>query len=231
MDYDRTAQVYKDIGQEKKFKEMPDYNRYMKEQKWFERVKSRNTLQYYQAEYLKEKGMVPKTWTPPHVDKDGKPLTYPLEYVDSIIRIRLADGTEWLKSTKQMLALDSAGNVMNLSLMYKECFDDVRPVVKNKPKDPKDRDSEMIFETLSIQHNIKYTMPYSPENVQKLYDMRNGACSLAIQDLTRDRPPYSVESPEHFKTRTFDELWDWAATPRTKMDRSYGDNLDNSHIG
>ncbi len=91
MDYDRTAQVYKDIGQEKKFKEMPDYNRYMKEQKWFETVKSKNSGEYHQADYLKEKGMVPKTWTPPHMTEDGKPLTYPLEYVDSIIRLRLPD--------------------------------------------------------------------------------------------------------------------------------------------
>jgi hypothetical protein len=40
-----------------------------------------------------------------------------------------------------------------------------------------------------------------------------------------------MESFEHTKTREFDELWDWASTPRTKLDRSYGDNLDGSHIG
>lgn len=121
MDYDRTAQVYKDIGQEKKFKETPDYNRYMKEQKWFESVKSKNSGEYYQAEYLKDRGMVPMTWTPPHV-KDGKPLTYPLQYVNQIFRIRTADGTEWLKSAMEMIALDSAGNVVNLSWNYKEFF-------------------------------------------------------------------------------------------------------------
>lgn len=89
----------------------------------------------------------------------------------------------------------------------------------------------MIWETLSIQYNYKYTLPYSPENVQKLYDMRNGACSLAIIDETRDRPPYSVESPEHFKTRNFDELWDWSTTIRTKMDHSVNDQLQDRQYG
>ena len=61
--------------------------------------------------------------------------------------------------------------------------------------------------------------------------MKNGQCSLAIKDETRDRPPCSVESPDHFKTRGFDELWNWASTPNYKMDRSYKDQLEASHIG
>jgi hypothetical protein len=40
-----------------------------------------------------------------------------------------------------------------------------------------------------------------------------------------------VESFEHFKTREFDELWDLVATPRYKMDRSYGDHLDDTQYG
>jgi hypothetical protein len=57
----------------------------------------------------------------------------------------------------------------------------------------------MIREVTSIEHRKKYTMPFTAENFQKLYDMKNGQCSLAIKDETRDRPPYSVESPDHFK--------------------------------
>jgi hypothetical protein len=105
MDYDRTAQIYKDIGQEKRFRETPDYNynRYMKEQKWFESAKSKRSGDFFQAEFLIEKGMVPPTWKAPHVDKDsGKALTYPLKYVNQIHRIRAADGTEWLRSAQEM---------------------------------------------------------------------------------------------------------------------------------
>jgi hypothetical protein len=209
MDYNKTRELYQEIDQLKKFKETPDYNRYMKEQKWFERVKSKNTGEYYQAEYLKEKGMVPKNWTPPHTDKEyGKPLQYPLKYVNGIYRVRLADGSEWLKSTSEMWGLDSAGNALNLSWDFKECFDDVRPVVKNRPKDSKDRDSEMVWDIVSIESHIKYTMPFTPENAQKLYDMRNGQCNLVLKDESKDRPPYSVDSLNHFMTREFDELWE-----------------------
>ena len=40
MDYVKTEQLYEEIGQKKKFEETADYNRYRKEKKWFETVKS-----------------------------------------------------------------------------------------------------------------------------------------------------------------------------------------------
>ena len=73
-------------------------------------------------------------------------------------------------------------------------------------------------------------MPYSPENCSRSsLDMRggNGQCGLAIQDLSKDRPPYSVESPEHFKTRNFDATLGLDTTIRTKMDRSVNDQLQD----
>jgi hypothetical protein len=95
-----------------------------------------------------------------------------------------------------------------------------------------ERDSEMIREITSIEHNIKYTLPFTKENIQKLYNLKNGRCSLVLKDESRgNKPPYEVESFEHYKTMEFDELWDWASTPRTKLDRSYGDQLEGSHIG
>jgi hypothetical protein len=126
-----------------------------------------------------------------------------------------------------------AGNVVNLSWNFKECFDDVRPLVKNKPKDPKDRDSEMVWDVMSIEYNIKNTLPFTPENTQRLYDMRNGTCNLVIKDEsgTGDKPSYSIPKLESFKNSAFEELIEWASTPHTKVDRSYGDNLNNSHIG
>jgi hypothetical protein len=62
--------------------------------------------------------------------------------------------------------------------------------------------------------------------------MKNGRCSLVVIDESGgDHPPVSVPSFENFKTRPFDELWELVTTPKYKMDRSYGDSLDNSHIG
>ena len=51
--------------------------------------------------------------------------------------------------------------------------------------------------------------------------------SLVLKDESRDRPPYAIDSFDHLKTREFDELWDMFATPRTKLDRSYGDQLQD----
>jgi hypothetical protein len=153
-----------------------------------------------------------------------------LKHVNEIFRRRLADGTEWLISRQQWWALDQAGNPVNQTFNDTEYFDDILPIYTVKPK-TKERDSEMIREIKDIEHRKKYTLPFTAENLQKLYDMRNGRCNLVIMDESRgERPPYSIESFEHFKTRLFDELWDMVATPRYKMDRSYGDRLDDTGV-
>jgi hypothetical protein len=89
----------------------------------------------------------------------------------------------------------------------------------------------MIRELDHIEHRIKYTLPFSAENVQKLYDMRNGKCFLTLIDMTQDKPPYDIPKLESFKNSSFPELFEWASTPHTKLDRSYGDSLEASHIG
>lgn len=134
-------------------------------------------------------------------------------------------------SRQMWWGLDQAGNPVNQSMNDKEWFDEILPIYTLKPENPRQRDSKMIREVTSIEHRRKYTSPFTPENLVKLYAMRNGQCSMVLKDDSKARPPYSMESFEHTKTREFDELWDWASTPRTKLDRSYGDNLDGSHIG
>lgn len=127
--------------------------------------------------------------------------------------------------------LNQAGNAIGKSISDKEWFDDIMPIYTVKPENSRQQDSKMIREvTRSIEHRRKYTVPFKAETVQKLYDMKNGKCSLAIKDESVDRPPYSVESLNHFMTREFDELWNWASTSNYKMDRPYKDNLEASHI-
>lgn len=58
MDYEQTYQVYKNLGQAKKFEEQPDFNHYKKQQGWFEKVKSPRTGEYYQADELVSKELV-----------------------------------------------------------------------------------------------------------------------------------------------------------------------------
>ena len=114
----KTEQFYKEIEQEKKFQETPDYNRYRNEKKWFEDGEEFFcTGDYYQADYLIQRDMVrtkpepsKPAWTPPHLDAEGKPLQYPLKYVNGIYRGRIAHGSEWLLSTQEWIALSRDGN-------------------------------------------------------------------------------------------------------------------------
>jgi hypothetical protein len=41
MDYNKTRELYQELGQIKKFEETADFNRYNKELKWYEDVKSK----------------------------------------------------------------------------------------------------------------------------------------------------------------------------------------------
>jgi hypothetical protein len=106
MDYEQTSLIYRNFGQEKKFQEKPDYNRYKKEQSWYEKVKSKRTGEYNQVEDLIKRESVPENWQPPHIDSKGKPVKYPIRYVNEIIRKRLVDGSEWIISRQEWIGLD-----------------------------------------------------------------------------------------------------------------------------
>ena len=89
MDFEQTYLTYKNLGQAKKFEQQPDYNRYNKEKAWFEKVKSKRTGEYNQAEDLIKRELVPIDWKPPNTDSKGKPVKYPIKHVSEIIRKRL----------------------------------------------------------------------------------------------------------------------------------------------
>jgi hypothetical protein len=235
MDYQKTFEQYQQYGMGKKFENLPEYSRYEKEQGWYDKVKSPRSGEYYQAGDLISNELVPQDWVPPTKAK-GKPVKYPIIRVNEIIRKRLVDGNEWLLSRKEMIALDFDGNEVNISMIDKEKYNDVFPIYTLKPENPKDNPrykySKMVRTIDRLQSRIKYTELFKPETAQKLYDMKNGECSLCVIDESGgDHPPVTVTSFEHFKSTPFDELWEMVTTPRFKMDRSYWDNLDNSHIG
>lgn len=129
--------------------------------------------------------------------------------------------------------LDQTGSPVNISMNDKESYDDPIPHYRAKPENPKDdprfRDTKMINVIDILEKRIKYTEPFKPETVQKLYDMKNGNCSLVLIDESgAAHPPVGIPKNrlKHSRIGHFEELWEWATTPRYKMDRSYGDNLD-----
>ena len=128
MDYEKTIQLYEKAGQIKKWEATADYNSYKAEQKWYEKVRSKRTGEFYQADTLIKAELVPPDWLPPHLDSRGKPVKYPLKHVNSIIRLRAIDGNEYLKSRQQWWGLDQAGNTINQTFDDKETYDDIFPI-------------------------------------------------------------------------------------------------------
>jgi hypothetical protein len=230
MDYQKTAELYEKAGQKKRWENTPEYLSYLGQKAWYDKVKSKRTSDYYQAQDLINRNLVPSGWEPPHIGKNGQPVTYPLKHVNSIIRRRLSDGSEWLTSRQQWWGLDEAGNPINQTFDDTEIYNDILPTYKLKPENPMERDSKIISEVIGIQHRIRYTLPFTKENAQKLWDMRNGNCTLVLKDESKDSKPYSVDSFEQFLNPDFGDLMEALAIPKWKLDRNYGDRLDDSGV-
>ena len=73
MDYDKTMELYEKAGLIKKWKENPESYLHKAEKDWIEKVKSPRTNEFYQAEELIRRELVPPDWQPPHTDSRGKP--------------------------------------------------------------------------------------------------------------------------------------------------------------
>jgi hypothetical protein len=113
MDYTKTIELYEKAGQIKKWKDTPEYFTYKHELDWYDKVKSKRNGEFWQAQDLINRQLVDPEWVPPHTAANGKHVEYPVKHVNSIIRIRTADGSEWLVSRQQWWGLDEAGNTIN----------------------------------------------------------------------------------------------------------------------
>jgi hypothetical protein len=170
----------------------------------------------------------------------GENKRYPLREVFQIIRIKRADGTEWLKSRGKIVGLDKAGNEVEHSFVDPEMF--YKPVTryefrKNDPKNEYSHSERVCVEAGINPHDnryTEYTLPFNEENFQNLYKQRSTESSSSVSMViwaegASDRPR-QITDPELFSKKPFDDLWQEAITPRYKLDRSYKDNLEASHI-
>jgi hypothetical protein len=53
---------------------------------------------------------------------------------------------------------------------------------------------------------------------------------MSIYAEAASENPRKITNLEHFTNRPFEDLWLEAITPKYKLDRSYKDNLEASHI-
>jgi hypothetical protein len=201
------------------------------EEKWFAQVKNPNTGEFFQLEDLRALGAVPADFR-----KDDKPKKYPVKKIDTIIRIKKADGSEWLKSRQSWIGLDRLGNDILKTFVDPELYDKPVFTYQSKPVNQKDPFSKTERKAVSVTYEQELTLPFTPENLEQLYSTCSNPADqksifLVIKNEGTDQSPRSITNHEDFKNRPFDELWEWATTPRFTLDRSVKDQLQDRQYG
>jgi hypothetical protein len=166
---------------------------------------------------------------------------YPIRQVLQLYRVKRTDGTEWLKSRGRLVGLDKVGNEVEHSFVDPEMF--YKPVTRYEFRKSDSKNEYSPSERVCVEAGInphdnrytEYTLPFNEENFQNLYKQRptesSSSVSMAIWTEGSSDRPRQITDPEHFAKREFDEMWEEMITPKYKLDRSYRDNLDSSHIG
>jgi hypothetical protein len=224
-DFKRTQKIFEEQGLMKFWKTPPQ----LLDDELFEaKVINQDTKAYQQISDL-----------PVECRKFGENRKYPVRQVLQIIRIKRVDGTEWLKSKGRIVGLDKAGNEVEHSFTDPEMF--YKPVTryefrKNDPKNEYSHPERVCVEAGINPHDnryTEYTLPFNEENSQNLYKQRptesSSSVSMVIYAEAASEAPRSITSVEQFM-KPFDDLWLEAITPKFKMDRSFNDNLEASHI-
>jgi hypothetical protein len=197
------------------------------QEQWFEKVINPNTGTFYQPSDL------------PAEHRHTTNKTYPVKYTIQMTRVQAADDREYLQSFQEWIAIDKLGNEKNMTFQAPETWYNVTFERAYIPKDRKNPDGPKELKVVGTTGRTKeYTLPFTTKNADSLYAMRRtkgpGSVSLSIKRVGLDGETigqiYQVEKYDDFVSKKFEELWDYLSTPKYKLDRSYGDNLQGSHI-
>jgi hypothetical protein len=225
-DYKKSEQLFKDLEIHNFFKKPQGQ---LDDELFYQRITNPETDKPYQWADLDSS-----------YRKHGNNITYPLRQINQIVRIRRLDGTEWLKTRGRIVGLDKAGNEVEHSFTDSEIY--YEPVVEYgfKPKDTDKPDGPKVRVAIGAGINEtdlihkKYTLPFSQKNFDMLYKQRPSqsptSVSLVIIDEGSSEAPRQIVSMEKFRNTPFEDLFVEATTPKLKLDRSYKDNLETSHI-
>jgi hypothetical protein len=144
----------------------------------------------------------------------------------------------WLRSRGRIVGLDKLGTKVEHSFTDPELFYKPHTRYELKRKDPKNESSPMKRTRVSADpnpttlENIEYALPFNTKNFEQLYKQRpsssTGSVSWVIKLEGSNEGPRQIDNPEKFKNTPFDDLWVVATTPKFKLDRGYGDNLQDN---
>jgi hypothetical protein len=193
----------------------------LKEEKWFDSVKNPQTGDFFQWSDLKLIAGI----DPP--DELAAKRKYPIKTVNCIIRVQTTadNNKEWIMSRQTWTGLDRNGNEVSKS------WDDLetwrKPVLKyeSRPVNPKDRFSKIERKITGVSSEVRmFDKPFTAKAFDELYAMRGPMCGLIIMRVDQNGEkignPYSMTKYEDFRSRPFDELYEWPRHQRLRSKAS-----------
>lgn len=83
---------------------------------------------------------------------------------------------------------------------------------------------------------MQESVPFTIKNLEQQHSTSSNpadrkASFLVIKNEGTDQSPRQITNHEDFKNRPFDELWEWAITPKFSLDRSVKDKLQDRQYG
>ena len=96
--------------------------------------------------------------------------------------------------------------------------------------------SQDLKKAISVTHIHELTVPFTTKNLEQQHSTCSNpadrkAIFLVIKNEGTDQSPRQITNHEDFKNRPFDELWEWAITPKFSLDRSVKDKLQDRQYG
>jgi hypothetical protein len=210
---------------------------------FFEQVKNPITGEFFQLETLKAAGAVSPDFTLPPGFENKR---FPVITVNSIYRMKASDGKEYLKSRQMYYGLDRLGNIINKSIDDQEVYD--KPIWQysqlpagsssfGSSSNPFAKSERKIVGATFVK---VFDKPFTPENVDELFALvpgedekaKEAAVSLSIVKYDQSGNVagaiYHISKYRDFRNRDFEELYDYASTPKTReltmMGREEEDN-------
>jgi hypothetical protein len=79
-------------------------------------------------------------------------------------------------------------------------------------------------------------LPFTPENLGELCSTCSNPADrktifLVIKNEGTDESPRHITNHEDLKNKSYDDLWEWATTPRFSLDRGVKDQLQDRQYG
>jgi hypothetical protein len=227
VDYQKTEHAFK-AANYSKYEHDGNYHSNQEEKRWYAKVRSPITGRYIQYKDLDVMY---------RINESKVKKVYPLVQVIQLVRVKTSDYREWIKSLQQWTGIDQLGNEIETTFTAPEVWDkpDFKREMIRDPRHP-EKPPELTITGYNFQQ--EHAEPFTKEKVEELYSKANhNTLSLSIKRVSTNGQTLGhvnkISKYDDFVEKSFDDLWDYMediTAPRYKRDRSYGNNLESSHI-